>query len=64
MGFDVWFGNSRGNKHSKSHRFLDKTIPEYWDFSFQELAFFDQPALIDFILSKTGVNKLTYIGHS
>ena len=34
MGFDVWFGNSRGNKHSQSHRFLDKRLPEYWDFTF------------------------------
>ena len=28
------------------------------------MADFDQPALFDFILSKTGVENLTYIGHS
>ena len=25
---------------------------------------YDQPALIDFIIKKTGVEKITYVGHS
>lgn len=40
-GYDVWFGNSRGNKYSQSHRYLSTALPEYWDFSFQELGLFD-----------------------
>ena len=64
LGYDVWMNNSRGNKHSKLHRFLDPKMPEYWDFSFQERGSYDSPALIDFILGKTGVKKLRYMGHS
>ena len=47
-----------------THRYLDESLPEFWDFSFQDLGLFDQPALHDFILNKTKVQKLTYIGHS
>ena len=64
LGYDVWLNNTRGNKFSKQHRFLDACEPEFWDFSFQEMAEFDQPALFDFVLKKTGVEKVTYIGHS
>jgi pimeloyl-ACP methyl ester carboxylesterase len=37
---------------------------QYFGFSFQEMAEFDQPALWDYILKETGVEKITYIGHS
>ena len=57
--------NSRGNKHSRFHRFLDPDYDkEYWDFSFYEMGKYDLPAVITYILTETGVQDLTYIGHS
>ena len=55
-GFDVWMNNSRGNKFSRQHKYLDPDVnPEFWQFSFQEMGTYDQPALFDFVLRKTGV---------
>lgn len=64
-GFDVWMNNSRGNRFSRQHRYLDPDLhEEYWDYSFQEMAQYDQPALIQHILNVTKVDTVTYIGHS
>lgn len=53
-GFDVWLPNSRGNKYSRDHRYMDTTNPKFWDFSFDEMAKYDLPATIEFILKTTG----------
>ncbi|KAI5639113.1 alpha/beta hydrolase fold domain-containing protein [Phthorimaea operculella] len=64
-GYDVWLGNFRGNKHSRRHLTLNPdSDDEFWDFTLQEFAFYDLPAIIDFILYQTGRRKLSYIGHS
>lgn len=34
----------------------------YWDFSFHEMGQYDQPAVVDYILTKTGLDNITYIG--
>lgn len=34
-GYDVWFGNSRGNKYSDKS--LSPKVLSFWDFSFQEM---------------------------
>lgn len=64
-GYDVWLGNSRGNKYSKDHMTLDHSRhDEYWNFSFEELGKYDIPSFIEFILNRTGYSKLAYVGHS
>ncbi|CAH2096566.1 unnamed protein product [Euphydryas editha] len=64
-GYDVWLGNSRGNRYSRRHLSLDPNIDkEFWDFSFHELGYYDLPAMIDFILDETGVKSLSAVGHS
>jgi lysosomal acid lipase/cholesteryl ester hydrolase len=37
---------------------------EFWNYSFHEMGLVDLPSMIEFIKSTTGVDKITYIGHS
>jgi hypothetical protein len=54
LGYDVWMNNSRGNRYSRHHSFLDPDNDDhkqrFWDFSFEEMAKYDQPALFKFVL--------------
>ena len=65
-GYDLWINNSRGNRYSRDHKLfdVDDDIPRFFDFSFDEMAEFDLPALFDYVLEQTGQQKLTFIGHS
>lgn len=62
-GYDVWFGNSRGNKHSLDHVSLKTKDKAFWQFTFQHMGDYDVPAGLRYIYSKTG-RKVSYIGHS
>jgi lysosomal acid lipase/cholesteryl ester hydrolase len=63
--FDVWLGNSRGNKYCKTHDKFDDKSFEFWQFSFNELGMYDEPAIIKYIreVNKSG-EKIIYFGHS
>lgn len=65
-GYDVWLGNSRGNRYSRNHTYLspDTDKKKFWDFSFHQLAVFDLPAMIDHITATTAQEKIFYVGHS
>lgn len=64
LGYDVWFGNNRGNKYSKKAVHCSPTSNKFWDFSMDEFAFHDIPNSIDYILSTTNQPSLSYIGFS
>ena len=63
-GFDVWIGNNRGTRYSRRHIKYKPTDKAFWEFSFDEFAEYDIPTNIALIRQITGVQKLSYIGHS
>ncbi|KAK6581657.1 hypothetical protein PZA11_005354 [Diplocarpon coronariae] len=63
-GYDVWFGNNRGNKYSKKSVHHSPTDIPFWDFSMDEFAFHDIPDSIAYILETTSAPSLSYIGFS
>mmetsp|Transcript_20030 Transcript_20030/g.17706 ORF Transcript_20030/g.17706 Transcript_20030/m.17706 type:complete len:439 (+) Transcript_20030:12-1328(+) len=68
-GYDVWMTNTRGNFNSYEHSNpKDYSVfdqhSKYWNFTFDQMAIYDLPANIDYILDYTNHEKLTYIGHS
>ncbi|KAI9681900.1 MAG: cholesterol esterase [Bathelium mastoideum] len=64
MGYDVWFGNNRGNKYSKKSARNAPTDTRFWNFSIDEFAFHDIPDSISYILSTTHQPSLSYVGFS
>ena len=70
QGYDLWMNNSRGNRYSRDHQHIDMKYAtteehaKFYNYSFEELAEYDQPALWKYVLETTGAEKLTYIGHS
>jgi len=63
-GFDVWLGNARGNTYSRRHTQFDPKDRNFWKFSWDEIAKFDIPAMVDCALWKSGEEQLYYAGHS
>ncbi|XP_006831499.1 PREDICTED: gastric triacylglycerol lipase-like [Chrysochloris asiatica] len=63
-GYDVWMGNNRGNIFSRKHLYLPPDSKEFWEFSFDEMAKYDLPASINFIVKKSGQEHIHYVGHS
>ncbi|XP_051199296.1 triacylglycerol lipase 2 [Lolium perenne] len=63
-GFDVWIANTRGTNSSRNHTSLSPKNPAYWDWSWDEIAAYDLPAVLQFVYDHTGGQKVHYIGHS
>jgi len=64
LGYDVWLGNTRGNKYSYKHINLSPKEDKFWDFCVDDLAMFDIPAMISYVLNTTGVATVSYVGFS
>jgi alpha-beta hydrolase superfamily lysophospholipase len=62
-GFDVWMGNSRGNRFSRRHKTLSSASAAFWLFNRDSLVE-DIRASIDYVLDYTGWSHLSYVGHS
>lgn len=66
--FDVWLTNSRGNIFSTGHidplKNSTNHSSEYWNFTYSEMAKYDVPGNIKYILNYTNQENLYYIGHS
>ena len=63
-GYDVWMSNVRGNKYSKEHVTYKSDSKSFWNFSWHDVALYDIPAVIDYIIKMKGECDITYIGHS
>jgi len=63
-GYDVWLGNNRGNGYSMTNKYFTPDQAGFWNFSLDEMAKYDLPSQINYVLQTTGASQLTYIGHS
>jgi pimeloyl-ACP methyl ester carboxylesterase len=67
-GYDVWLGNTRGNRYSREHIDWNPNHDEaYWEFSFAEMGKFDIPAFISYIAEETNIlfdrRKITLVAY-
>ncbi|KAH7315994.1 hypothetical protein KP509_21G073400 [Ceratopteris richardii] len=62
-GYDVWIGNTRTTRFSYGHTSYTKEDEGFWDWSVDELAKYDLPAMIGLVQNQTGL-KPHFIGFS
>jgi pimeloyl-ACP methyl ester carboxylesterase len=67
-GFDVWLGNSRGNKYSTNNTRLPSCCwpfnGAFWDWDWDAMAQYDVPSQVNYVLESSGQEKLIFVGHS
>eukprot|EP01040_Poterioochromonas_malhamensis_P012373 gene12373-13526_t len=64
-GYDVWFGNNRGNRYGRNHTYLnpDAGTIDFWQFTWDDMAWYDVPAMINYVTDLTQ-SRLSWVGHS
>lgn len=63
-GYDVWLGNVRGNTYSRNHTTLNPSQSAFWAWSYDEMAQYDLPAMISYVMEVTKQNEIYYGAHS
>ncbi|KAK1931101.1 Lysosomal acid lipase/cholesteryl ester hydrolase [Phytophthora citrophthora] len=63
-GYDVWLGNSRGNRYSNESINYTTDDDEFWNFSWEDMGLYDLPAVINYIQDTSGRSTISYVGHS
>lgn len=63
-GYDVWLLSMRGTDWSLYHEIMDRSQPEFWDYSLDQFAQDDLPSAVEYIRRTTGAHKVAYVGHS
>ena len=63
-GYDVWLGNFRGNNYAREHLTYKPSDKEFWSFTWDEMAKYDLPALLNYTIEHSGKEKIYYVGHS
>lgn len=63
-GYDVWSIDQRGTKLGSNHTFFGQNDPEFWDWSLDEIALLDLPAVIDYVTDYTKRPQIGYLAHS
>ena len=64
QGYDIWLGNTRGNKYSNKHVFENNNTENFWYFTPDEMASYDLPDSIEYVLKKTKQKTLKFVGCS
>lgn len=65
MGYDVWLTNSRGNTFSRNHTEYKPLLNQkFWNYTFDDMGYFDVVANVHYILQMTSKKDLTFIGWS
>ncbi|GMS93321.1 hypothetical protein PENTCL1PPCAC_15496, partial [Pristionchus entomophagus] len=65
-GFDVFLLNQRGTTYGRKHTKMGSGFfnNEFWQFTLDEMANSDVPAVIDKVLALNGNKQLYYVGHN
>jgi pimeloyl-ACP methyl ester carboxylesterase len=62
-GYDVWLGNSRGNKYSHTAS-VSKSNYDFWNYGYENMGDDDITTEISYLLKVNGHAKVAYVGHS
>lgn len=62
--YDLWSANSRGNGRSTRHLRYTEKDKRFWKFSWDHMAEYDLPAIIDFIRARTSHRTIGYVAFS
>jgi len=57
-------GNNRGNGYSMNNTKYSTNDAKFWEFTFDDMATYDLPTFMNYVLNKTRKTQVHYIGHS